>query len=62
QPLYAPYPLQIALPAIAIQNMLFFGFLEAIVTGFVCSYLARANVFQLTKPKKTFNRRVLDEV
>ena len=61
QPLYAPYPLQIALPAIAIQNMLFFGFLEAAVTGFVCAYLARANVFQLAKTVPSFNRRKLDE-
>lgn len=62
QPLYAPYPLKVALTAIAAQNMLFFGFLEAIVTGLVCTYLARANIFQFTKSVQTFSRRHLDEV
>jgi len=57
EPLYAPYPLKVALPAIAIQHLLFFGFLEAVVTGLVCTYLARAEVTD-----KLPLRRSLDEV
>lgn len=62
EPLYAPYSLKVALPAIAVQNLLFFGFLEAVVTALVCTYLAKANVFQLAKPLQAFKRRSADEV
>jgi cobalt/nickel transport system permease protein len=32
RPLYAPYPLAIALPAMALQHLLFFGILEGVIT------------------------------
>jgi len=62
EPLYAPYPLKVALPAIALQHLLFFGFLEAVVTGVVCAYLARTDVLQYKKPRRAFGQRSLDEV
>lgn len=33
QPLYAPYPLAIAVPAMMIEHLLLFGFVEAVVTA-----------------------------
>ncbi|MBK7408280.1 MAG: cobalt transporter CbiM [Saprospirales bacterium] len=40
-PLYAPYPLDIAVPAMAIQHLLFFGFIEAIVTLLIFRYFEK---------------------
>ncbi len=40
-PLYAPYPLSVAVPVMAIQHLVFFGFVEAAVTGLVLAYIAR---------------------
>lgn len=42
-PLYAPYPLEIAVPVMAIQHLLFFGWIEAVVTGLVVAYLAKTD-------------------
>ena len=41
QALYAPYPLSVAVPAMAIEHLLFFGFLEAAVTMGIVAALAR---------------------
>jgi cobalt/nickel transport system permease protein len=41
QPLYAPYPLAVAVPAMALEHMLFFGPLEAVVTMGIVAVLAR---------------------
>ncbi len=41
-PLYAPYPLHIALPAMMIGHLTIAGFAEAIVSGGVVAYLQRA--------------------
>lgn len=41
RPLYAPYPLKVAVPAMTTEHLLVFGFVEAIVTALVVSYLAR---------------------
>jgi cobalt/nickel transport system permease protein len=41
QPLYAPYPLSVAVPAMAIEHLLFFGFVEAFVTMGIVAVLAR---------------------
>ena len=41
QPLYAPYPLAVAVPAMAIEHMLFFGFVEALMTMGIVAVLAR---------------------
>ncbi len=42
-PLYAPYPLSIALPVMAFEHLLFFGFVEGVVTGLVVAYLAKTD-------------------
>ena len=42
-PLYAPYPLHIALPAMMIGHLTFAGLAEMIITGGVVSYLQRSD-------------------
>jgi cobalt/nickel transport system permease protein len=42
--LYAPYPLAVAVPAMALEHLLVFGVVEAVVTGLVVMYLQRADV------------------
>jgi cobalt/nickel transport system permease protein len=42
-PLYAPYPLSIAIPAIMIGHLTFAGLAELVVSGGVVAYLQRAN-------------------
>jgi len=42
-PLYAPYPLSIALPAMALEHLLVFGFIEAIVTLLIFRYFFKHN-------------------
>jgi cobalt/nickel transport system permease protein len=41
QALYAPYPLSVAVPAMALEHLLFFGPLEALVTVGIVAVLAR---------------------
>jgi cobalt/nickel transport system permease protein len=41
-PLYCPYSLKIAVPAMAAGHLLVFGWVEAIVTGLVVGYLLKA--------------------
>ena len=41
QPLYAPYPLAVAVPAMAIEHLLFFGWVEAFATMGVVAALAK---------------------
>ena len=41
QPLYAPYPLAVAVPSMALEHLLFFGPIEAIVTMGVVAALVR---------------------
>jgi cobalt/nickel transport system permease protein len=43
QALYAPYPLGVAVPAMALEHILFFGWVEAIVTLGVVRILARSD-------------------
>jgi len=47
-PLYAPYPLSIALPAMAGEHLILFGFIEALVTALVVRYLQKADQEMLT--------------
>lgn len=51
-PLYAPYPLSIAVPAIMIGHLTFAGLAELVVSGGVVAYLQRANpsLLKLTAP------------
>lgn len=41
RPLYAPFGIEIAVPVMAAEHLLFFGFVEAVVTGLVVAYLQR---------------------
>jgi cobalt/nickel transport system permease protein len=38
KPLYAPYPISIALPAMALEHMILFGIIEGIVTALLIQY------------------------
>jgi cobalt/nickel transport system permease protein len=51
-PLYAPYPLGIAIPAMLIGHLSFAGLAEAVITGGVIAYLQNANpeLLRLTGP------------
>jgi cobalt/nickel transport system permease protein len=40
-PLYMPYGLNVTIPAMLIEHMIFFSFVEAIVTALAFSYIAR---------------------
>jgi cobalt/nickel transport system permease protein len=42
-PLYAPYPLRIAIPAMMIGHLTLAGFAEAVITGGMVSYLQKVN-------------------
>jgi cobalt/nickel transport system permease protein len=42
-PLYAPYPLSVALPAMIIPHMLVASVIEGVLTGLVVAYLQRTN-------------------
>lgn len=41
QPLYAPFPLSVAIPAMTIEHLFLFGFVEAIVTAMVVRYFQK---------------------
>ena len=41
QPLYAPFPLNVAVPAMALEHLLLFGFVEAVVTALVIKYFQK---------------------
>ena len=47
-PLYAPYPLNIAIPAMLGEHLILFGFVEALVTALVIRYLQKADKEMLT--------------
>lgn len=52
QPLYAPYPLGVAVPAMALQHLALFGFIEAAVTGLAVAYLQKADASLLAGGKQ----------
>jgi cobalt/nickel transport system permease protein len=41
KPLYAPYPLSVAVPAMALEHMLLFGLVEGMVTALVLKYFVK---------------------
>ncbi len=51
-PLYAPYPLKIALPAMALEHLLLFGFVEGLVTMLIFKYFYKNNKESITILKK----------
>ena len=42
-PLYAPFPLSVTIPAMLISHMVVFGFVDAVATGFLVSYIMRSD-------------------
>lgn len=46
-PLYSPFPLSIAVPAMALQHLLVFGFVEALVTALVIRYFQKTDASML---------------
>jgi cobalt/nickel transport system permease protein len=48
--LYCPFGLEIAVPAMALEHILFFGFVEAAVTGAAYAYIARTEPHLLVPP------------
>lgn len=50
RPLYAPYPLSITIPAMAVSHLLFFGPIEGIGTAMVVSYILKTNEAMLYRP------------
>jgi cobalt/nickel transport system permease protein len=52
--LYAPYPLEVAVPAMAIEHMILFGFVEGLVTVLVLMFFLkndRDNVYAMKETK-----------
>ncbi len=49
---YSPYGLNIAVPAMMIQHLLFFGFVEAIITMLVMKYIQAEDVSLLEEAEK----------
>jgi len=43
RPLYFPYPLEVALPVMALQHLLLFGTIEAILTALLIGYFQRTD-------------------
>jgi cobalt/nickel transport system permease protein len=43
-PLYAPFPLSVSIPAMMIEHVFIFGFVEAAATGFLVSYIMRSDL------------------
>jgi cobalt/nickel transport system permease protein len=42
-PLYMPYGLNVAFPAMLLEHLLFFGFIEALVTALIFAYIRRTD-------------------
>jgi cobalt/nickel transport system permease protein len=51
--LYCPFPLSVAVPAMAVEHLLLFGFVEAAVTGLVVAALARSEPELLREPEES---------
>lgn len=57
--LYCPYDLSIAIPAMAIEHLLFFGIIEGIITAFIVAYFLRNDpgmIYAFRKGGKDENR------
>ena len=47
-PLYSPYPLSVAVPAMAVEHLMVFGIVEALVTALIIIYLQKSDKTLLT--------------
>jgi cobalt/nickel transport system permease protein len=52
RPLYFPFPLEVALPVMAVQHLLFFGIIEAALTGLLVAYFQRSDPTLLEPARK----------
>jgi cobalt/nickel transport system permease protein len=43
QPLYSPFPLSVAIPAMALEHLFLFGIVEAVVTALVIKYFQKSD-------------------
>jgi cobalt/nickel transport system permease protein len=43
RPLYFPYPLEVAVPVMALQHLLLFGVIEAVITALLVAYFQRTD-------------------
>jgi len=43
QPLYSPFPLNVAIPALALEHLFLFGIIEAVVTALVIKYFQKSD-------------------
>jgi len=41
RPLYAPYPLKVAVPAMALEHLFFFGIVEGLITALLVGYIIK---------------------
>jgi cobalt/nickel transport system permease protein len=55
QPLYAPYGLEIALPAMMLEHLLLIGFIEGFVTAFLLKYFIKNEPDQIYSLKHSKN-------
>jgi len=55
-PLYMPYPLSVAMPAMILEHVLAFGFVEAIVTALIFSYIQKTDTSILFGDETRANR------
>ena len=51
-PLYAPYPLKVAVPIMAVEHLLVFGIVEAIITAYVVTYFQKNDTSMLNLGRK----------
>jgi cobalt/nickel transport system permease protein len=51
-----PYPLSVAMPAMVLEHVLGFGFVEAIVTALIFSYIQRTDTSILFGDESRANR------
>ena len=50
RPLYFPYPLEVAVPVMALQHLLLFGIMEAVLTALLVKYFQRTDPALLEPP------------
>lgn len=52
RPLYFPYPLEVAVPVMAVQHLLLFGVIEAVLTALLVTYFQRSDPSMLERKKR----------
>ncbi len=52
RPLYFPYPLEVAVPVMALQHLLLFGIIEAVLTALLVKYFQRTDPTMLESARR----------